>query len=355
MYFSYFPANALESGFLGMRTEMEMKKALVKSALSQQGIALVLVLWIMTILMVIAASFTITSRIDAYSALSYRNGIENKYLAEAGIQRGIMEIVYRNINRNQTVTLKGKELLKTDGRSYTGTVGKGFYRFSLTDESGKININAMDDATGIVLKNLLIHSGVKTDQADVIVDSILDWKDADDLRRLSGAESDYYLSLPQPYRAKDADFDTLDELLLVKGMTLDILYGKDGKPGIIRFLTLSPETGFLINVNVAPREVLMAIPGMTAEITDRVLAYREIDDPSAVQRVLEDIRIGLGPQFSQVSTYIGTGSSGTYCIEAAGFRDNERRSHFIRSIIKFDTNNSYQYVYYKSMSGREGE
>ena len=87
--------------------------------------------------------------------------------------------------------------------------------------------------------------------ADIIVDSILDWKDADDLHRLNGAESDYYLSLPNPYRAKDANFDTLEELLLVRGVTPEILYGGGETKGIIQYLTLRPDSSFTINVNVA--------------------------------------------------------------------------------------------------------
>ena len=333
-----------------MRSDWMQEKATCPS--EQRGIALVLVLWILAVLMVIAVSFTVTSRTDAYSGLSFREAMEGRFLAEAGIQRGILELFYRNVNKNQVLTFKGKEVMKTDGRSYTGTLGKGSYVYRVMDESGKINVNGLNDASGIILKNLLAHAGVPSDQADIIIDSILDWKDPDDLRRLNGAESDYYLSLPQPYRAKNADFDTLEELLLVRGMTPEILYGSNGKPGIIRFLTLNPEAGFAINVNVASREVLLAIPGMTEALADQVIADREAADQATGEKLLDDIRIGIGPAYSLIAPYLGTTDSSTFSIEAtgsaAGTRDKGKKGYTIRAVILIDGSNSYQYVYYKS-------
>jgi type II secretory pathway component PulK len=54
--------------------------------------------------------------------------------------------------------------------------------------------------------------------------SIVDWRDADDEVTSGGAESEYYLLLADPYYCKNAPFETLDELLLVKGATRDLLF-----------------------------------------------------------------------------------------------------------------------------------
>ena len=78
--------------------------------------------------------------------------------------------------------------------------------------------------------------------ADIIVDSILDWIDTDDLHRLNGAESDYYQSLPNPYKAKNGRLDTLEELLLIKGMSPDILFGTKEQKGLIHFVTIYSTT-----------------------------------------------------------------------------------------------------------------
>jgi DNA uptake protein ComE-like DNA-binding protein len=89
--------------------------------------------------------------------------------------------------------------------------------YGLLDEAGKIDLNTASAAT------LLNLPGMTEDVADAIVD----WRDADSTPGAQGAEDDYYLSLPEPYRCKNASFDTVEELLLVKGVTKDLLYGYD--------------------------------------------------------------------------------------------------------------------------------
>ena len=171
---------------------------------SPRGIALLIILWVTTILTVMAFSFSVMTRAESYGTMAFKEETEKKLLAEAGIERGIMEIIYRSINRNQTVVLEGMEAWKPDGTAHTVDMGEGGYAVRIIDESGKISLNGLTDSSGIILKNLLINQGTSSEHADIIVDSILDWKDADDLHRLSGAESDYYLSLPKPYKARNA-------------------------------------------------------------------------------------------------------------------------------------------------------
>ncbi len=146
-----------------------------------------------------------------------------------------MEIYYRSVNKGQSIILEGRELWRIDGTTYRDKLGTGTYAVRITDESGKIDLNTLTDASGILLKNLLIQLGVSGEDADVIVDSILDWKDPDNLVRLHGAEDEYYMALPKPYKAKNADFETLEELLLVRGITSGIFYGTENHRGLVQF------------------------------------------------------------------------------------------------------------------------
>ncbi len=202
---------------------------------NQRGIALLTVLWVLTVLMVIVFSFSYMARTETLSTLSFKEGIEKRFLAEAGVQRGILELFYRKENFNKVLT-EDQMVWIVDGRPYSGQVGDGNYTVKIIDESGKLDINS---APELLLRNLLGALGIEGTTLDTIVDSILDWKDKDDLHRLNGAESDYYLSLPNPYKAKNGDFETLEELLLVKGVTREILYGDGKKKGLIDFLTVS--------------------------------------------------------------------------------------------------------------------
>jgi len=312
---------------------------------SQKGIALLIVLWVMAILMVTVFSFSMMSRAETYGTLAFKEAEEKKFLAEAGIERGIMEIINISVNRNQTLTLVGKEPWKADGTIYTTDTGEGSYVVRITDESGKIWLNGLSDENSIILKNLLISQGTSPENADSIVDSILDWKDTDDLHHLNGAESDYYMSLPNPYKAKNADFETLEELILVKGITPEILYGTDKTKGIIRYLTLYSNTT-KININAAPKEILAAIPGMTAEMADQIIALRTSADSNSE----EGVKTIIGANYSLMVSYISFGSTssrGIYTVEATGYKGSPQKGYSILATVTFESQQKYRYLYYK--------
>lgn len=107
-------------------------------------------------------------------------------------------------------------------------------RFGLTDEAGKLTLNPNDDdpldaaQLGRALRAL-------PEMTDEIADAILDWTDAND-DTANGAESQYYLALDPPYHAKNQPVEFVEELLLVRGVTREWLYGNpalsfDGAPG----------------------------------------------------------------------------------------------------------------------------
>ena len=121
---------------------------------AEQGIALLMVLWILMILMLIVFSFSYMARTELYATMSFKGGIENKFLAEAGLERGIMELFYRQSYRAQTLDMESTEIWKTDGTPHQGQTADGFYTVRITDEMGKVDINR---ASEVVLKNLFIN------------------------------------------------------------------------------------------------------------------------------------------------------------------------------------------------------
>jgi general secretion pathway protein K len=321
-----------------MKQTLDNSKRNKRAATAEKGIALLMVLWVLTILMVLVLSFSFMTRTDTYATLSFAEGTEKKLLAEAGIERGILELFYRNTNKDQAIILEGGEVWRTDGRPYKDQMGEGEYSVRITDESGKIGINALTDGNSDILRNLLKNLGIPEEEVNTIVDSILDWKDADDLHHLNGVESEYYMSLPNPYEAKNADFDTLEELLLVKGMTAEILYGNNEKRGIIDLLTIYSKTS-KINVNAAPKEVLMAIPGITPEIADSIISFREQDEIKSAADV------GIPPESLRYVTYVG---STKYTIDSTGIKGNSKTGFNVRATVNIEGVNNYKYLYYKS-------
>jgi hypothetical protein len=101
------------------------------------------------------------------------------------------------------------------------------YRFGVVDEASKINLNALlayDNNLGDIGKQMLMALPNMTSD---VADAILDWLDPDDTPRENGAENQTYSTQSPPYRCKNGPLDSLDELLLVRGVTPQLLYGND--------------------------------------------------------------------------------------------------------------------------------
>jgi general secretion pathway protein K len=102
---------------------------------------------------------------------------------------------------------------------------------------------------------------------DVVVDSLEDWKDADELHRANGAESDdYYLRLPVPYRARNGRLQDIAELRQIRGITPALYDGTAEKPGLAGLTTVHGRS--TININTASAPVLAALGLAQAAITD---------------------------------------------------------------------------------------
>jgi len=302
-----------------------------------------MVLWVLTILMVIVFSFSYLVRTETFSSRAFKEGWENKFLAEAGIERAIMELFYRKQNP-QNLGEEEQDSWRIDGTEQVGALGEGYYRVRLLDESGKIDLNL---APEVILRNLMNSLNLPGEDKDLlvntIVDSILDWKDPDDFHRLQGAESDYYQSLPHPYKAKNGNFDTVEELILVKGVTPEILYGNDQKPGLVDFLTVQAKTN-KINLNAASKSVLMALPGMTPEIAEAVAAYRQDKEIQSLQ----EIAGLLGEAQAQLAPYVTVAAGNTFTIESRGYKKNSQAGYGIQAKIALEGNNRYRYLSYKN-------
>lgn len=340
-----------------------------KASAGQNGIALLMVMWVLTILSIIVFSFAYMTKAESQASLAFKRQSAKKFLAEAGIERGIMEIFYRKQNLGAAVVEDGKEVWKMDGTPYKVETENGYFEVMITDESGKLDINNLNDASAIILKNLLVNSGVEDETANTIVDSIQDWVDPDDLVRLNGAEDDYYKSLPNPYSAKNGSFDTLEELLLVKGVTPHILYGDGKKKGIMDFLTVNPKPfqpglklNTPINLTAAPREILQALPGIGTDDIAGILTLRENpNDPANAQAIGAFINKVTPPCNSVVT---GAAGGNIFTIQAVGREKDDKNGYGIKATITTvgtgqiiapgttaitDPNKPpYTYLYYKS-------
>ena len=114
-------------------------------------------------------------------------------------------------------------------------------RYGLEDESTRLNVNALLMADKLMEnagRDLLMGLPGMTED---VADAILDWMDEDDEAREYGCESDYYQGLSPPTIAKNGPLDTVEELLLVRGVTPQLLFGTDtNRNGMVDPNEMSP-------------------------------------------------------------------------------------------------------------------
>ena len=248
------------------------------------AVVLILVVWIMVILIAIVSEFSYSMRTEINITQNFKEEEEAYQLALAGIEHAKAEI--RSVKEMQEVVLNEEGVLIFDKDVIepvrTKNLGRGSFEYIITDEDGKLDINI---ATHEQLKYIFIESGLDPAEAAGIADSIFDWRDTNDLHMLNGAEEDYYRDLDEPYSSKDRPFDSIKELLLVKGMTEEILNGSIDEEdeektysGVAGSLTVNGSKK--INVNTAPRVVIEAVIGI--EAVENIMLQREAGSVSQI-------------------------------------------------------------------------
>lgn len=121
-------------------------------------------------------------------------------------------------------------------------------RYGLEDESTRLNMNILLTADKLIPNGgrtlLMALPGMElVETPEEIADAIMDWIDEDDEPREYGAEYDYYQNLQPAYAPKNGPLDTVEELLLVRGITPELLFGRDlNRNGILDEIA-SPDMG----------------------------------------------------------------------------------------------------------------
>jgi general secretion pathway protein K len=236
---------------------------------NERGFALLVVLLVLALVAVVGAEFAYSMRLEASAVRAYKSGIIGTHLAETALEQAIREIVadaplvVEDDDGLLTFYSTDRRPLPRLRRAKAELVG-GQYSYRIADEEALLNINTSAPDR---VDRLLLTLGIDKEVRDTIVDSIQDWRDPNEEHRANGAESDdYYLKLAIPYRAHNANLESITELLQIKGITPAIYNGSKDHPGLASLVTVR-STG-TVNMNTAGPAVLTALGLSTAEITE---------------------------------------------------------------------------------------
>ncbi len=222
--------------------------------MQQKGVALILVLWILSLMMIMAGSFSLTMRREASIVSTIKNNAQAMSIAESGIS--IAEMMLSNPDLFKA--------WRADGRVYEIIADRAKIRIQLLSENGKIDINKADQQ---LLQSLMIHAPVDEEQQNGLVAAILDWRDPDDLVNLNGAEKDEYKAAGLNYQPSNKPFQSTEELQLVLGMDKALF-------AWIEPLVTVYSGQSQINLQMASKEVLQVVPGLDQGLIESYILAR---------------------------------------------------------------------------------
>ena len=192
---------------------------------------LVGLLWCVALLSLVVISVLHTARMDLMVQKNYGDRIQAHYLAVAGIEK-TKALLYRNAGeRSHSGKNHTGELYNTPEQFRAVALGRGQFsvlRRARQDEGGGIVYGVCDEESRLNVNTAEAETMTKLDGlTPQIFAAIADWRDGDNAVSPGGAEADYYLSLQPPYLPRNGPFQSVRELLMVKGITPELLAGRD--------------------------------------------------------------------------------------------------------------------------------
>lgn len=258
----------------------------------EKGVALVLALAVIALLVSLVVDFSYTMMIDLTLAANLRDEYKAFYCARSGIEMA-RHILQEDDNEYDGLDEEWAQFDEHPG--YISEDDEGRFKGTIVDEASKIAINAVAKPGAARDQFVRLLGFLELD--DELRDSIFDWLDADSEQELFGAEDPYYQSLSSPYPCKDGNLASIEELLLVKGMTEEILYGTGEKKGLIHYLTIYSSEDGKININTASSLVLQCLSDNIEEnLAQAIVDYLQ-EEPFKEGSLCEHIEhLGMGTE-----------------------------------------------------------
>jgi competence ComEA-like helix-hairpin-helix protein len=279
--------------------------------MKRRASVLVAVLWCVALLSVVVVGALYSTRMSLGATKNFEDKIQAHYLALAGVEKAKALIFHEAAARKKAARNHSGELYSSTEALRDVALGRGTFRvirqgseeeggqliYGIQDEESRLNINVSGANELIRLKDLRPE----------VAASILDWRDGDNSPQPGGAEREYYAALKPPYIPRNGEIQTIRELLLVQGVTPELLLGEDANANGL----LDPEENdgdenpprdnhnnaleagwsgiFCVNSGVANRNAagearvnvqsagekeLGDVKGITPEIAKAIVAYR---------------------------------------------------------------------------------
>jgi type II secretory pathway component PulK len=294
----------------------------------QKGMILIALLWILAALSLLALNLSSTVRGELNVASASAQGEKAYFFARGGLEAALYQLVYPSADPEKQ---KARFPYRDGMNHFWISSDDWFCHVAVQDEAGKIDLNFANEA---VLKRLMQNTGVEEPRAEAIVESILRRREG------GGSQGSRDSGAPHAPAARRHLFTSIEELLLVDGISREVMYGavrkgRDGEArlyrGLADFITVYSEK-VQINLNYAEPEVIAALPGIDSQAAAIIVSSRAEESLSA-SRMSQQIA-GLIP--GEAAGLTTTDPSRVYCLVATAFLKNSKLRTSVRAVVKLD-------------------
>ena len=175
----------------------------------QRGVAMIMVLWVVSLMTIMAGSYALSTQREAAILSHAHERAKATALADGAIHYAVMMLSLQD----------PKQRWQADGRPYTWELDGARVRIAILDEGGKIDLNGAQEQSLRTVLNFIVQND---ELAVRLTDTILDWRDEDDLKRPHGAEAEEYKAAGLKQSPQNRNFLVMEELRGVLGVTSEL-------------------------------------------------------------------------------------------------------------------------------------
>jgi general secretion pathway protein K len=295
------------------------------------GVALLAVMSAVTILILVALSFSNSVQLETRTAIYRKEAMQAHAMAVGGIQAAILEIAYPPASDQQDKP----RLWKEDQRFAQVTYEHGAALMEIVNETGKLDLNVAGPEQ---LVRLFEARGLGPVDATQLAAAIIHWRSpagSDD--RESEALEDYYRDAG--YAPAHNPLGSVEEALRVRGMSRDIFYGTaeftrerriQSKYGVGRDLTVYSKSP-AVNVNYASEAVLLSVPGVGEDLAQPIVQERSNKPFQSLNEMAQRLGVSL-PE--KALGFLTTDVCGTYSIVSVGEVNGSRVRRTVKAVVQ---------------------
>jgi general secretion pathway protein K len=302
----------------------------------QSGMALLVVLWTVALMVLLVITFSNSVQVEIRAATYRKEAAQAHALACGGVEAAILEIAYPATEDQKPSPIWTWQKGQRDGVvPFRG----GRAELRIVNEAGKFDLNNVPQDQ---LARLFEARGLNPARSQGLAQAIVDWRSPPKNDTQDAATSEVN------DRPRHAPFESLAEVLNVRGMSRGIFYGtaevdEQGKVrtgiGIGRALTVRSRSAML-NVNYASEIALKSVPGINADLARAIIRERRREPFKTVAEINDRIAQSLP---DEALPFLTTAEVNTYSIVSTGEVEGSPVRRTVEAIVQVAPEGALRY------------